>query len=86
MLIHYSECSLILSIIYYTTLILFGLPYKKISKITNDRLGGRIYTYYENVDGIEYRMDLGTGRLGFAHKLILSLLDDTLLEIKNLII
>ncbi len=40
----------------------------------NNRLGGRIYTYYEKVDGIQYRMDLGAGRLGFSHKLILSLL------------
>ena len=40
----------------------------------NNRFGGRVYTYYEKVDGIQYRMDLGAGRLGFSHKLILSLI------------
>ena len=51
---------------------------------SNSRFGGRIYTYREVIDGKEYYMDLGAGRLGFHHELILKLISE--LNINNNII
>ena len=45
-----------------------------------DRFGGRIYTYFEKVNGQTYKMDLGAGRLGFHHKRIMNLLEDLKLK------
>tara|TARA_B100000927_G_scaffold138725_1_gene111945 strand:+ start:17742 stop:19091 length:1350 start_codon:yes stop_codon:yes gene_type:complete len=50
----------------------------------NNRFGGRIYTYFEKINGQTYKMDLGAGRLGFHHKKIMNLLHD--LKLKNEII
>ena len=40
----------------------------------NERLGGRIYTHHETVDGIAYHMDLGAGRIGTHHRLVMNLI------------
>ena len=48
----------------------------------NSRYGGRIYTYCEKVNGKDYCMDFGAGRLGFHHKLIMELLDNLKLNKK----
>jgi protoporphyrinogen oxidase len=37
---------------------------------SGERYGGRIYSYKETIDGEEYVMDLGAGRLGHHQKLI----------------
>lgn len=50
----------------------------------NNRFGGRIYTYCETVDNVNYCMDFGAGRLGFHHKNILNLLKKLNLN-KNII-
>lgn len=50
----------------------------------DNRFGGRIYTYFEKLNGQTYKMDLGAGRLGFHHKKIMNLLED--LKLKNEII
>ena len=42
----------------------------------NERYGGRIYTYKEVIDDKEYIMDLGAGRLGYDHKLIVGLIKE----------
>jgi len=42
----------------------------------NERYGGRIYTYKEIIDEKEYIMDLGAGRLGYDHKLIVGLIKE----------
>ena len=42
----------------------------------NERYGGRIYTYKEVIDEKEYIMDLGAGRLGYDHKLIVGLIEE----------
>ena len=34
---------------------------------SNERFGGRVYTHYEMIDGKEYVVDLGAGRLGYHH-------------------
>ena len=41
-----------------------------------DRFGGRIYTYRKKIDNIDYIMDLGAGRIGFHHKLMVNLIDE----------
>ena len=41
-----------------------------------DRFGGRIYTYRKKIDNIDYTMDLGAGRIGFHHKLMVDLIDE----------
>ena len=52
-------------------------PHLKILLLeSGERYGGRIYSYKENVDGEEYIMDLGAGRLGHHHKLINNLINE----------
>ena len=41
-----------------------------------DRFGGRIYTYRKKIDNNDYTMDLGAGRIGFHHKLMVDLIDE----------
>jgi monoamine oxidase len=43
---------------------------------SSERYGGRIYSYKETIDGEEYIMDLGAGRLGHHHKLINNLINE----------
>jgi len=43
---------------------------------SGERYGGRIYSYKETIDGEEYIMDLGAGRLGHHHKLITNLINE----------
>jgi cytochrome b involved in lipid metabolism len=43
---------------------------------SGQRYGGRIYSYKETIDGEEYVMDLGAGRLGHHHKLINTLISE----------
>jgi monoamine oxidase len=43
---------------------------------SGERYGGRIYSYKETIDGKEYIMDLGAGRLGHHHKLINNLINE----------
>jgi len=43
---------------------------------SGQRYGGRIYSYKETIDGEEYIMDLGAGRLGHHHKLINNLINE----------
>jgi len=43
---------------------------------SGERYGGRIYSYKETIDGEEYIMDLGAGRLGHHHKLINNLINE----------
>ena len=47
---------------------------------SNDRFGGRVYTYKTKVDNVDYSMDLGAGRLGHNHLLIKELLYELNLE------
>jgi monoamine oxidase len=49
---------------------------------SGERYGGRIYTYKETIDGQEYIMDLGAGRLGHHHSLINALIDELGLKSK----
>jgi hypothetical protein len=46
----------------------------------NERFGGRVYSHYEKVDNIDYIMDLGAGRIGHHHKLMVSLIKELKLE------
>ena len=53
-----------------------------------DRFGGRIYTFNTRVNNIDYIMDLGAGRIGYHHKLMVYIikelkLEKFMLEIKN---
>ena len=50
----------------------------------DNRFGGRIYTYFEKINGKTYKMDLGAGRLGFHHVKIMNLIEE--LHLKNQII
>jgi monoamine oxidase len=43
---------------------------------SSERYGGRIVSYKETIDGEEYIMDLGAGRLGHHHKLINNLINE----------
>ena len=43
---------------------------------SGERYGGRIYSYKETIDGEDYVMDLGAGRLGHHHKLINELINE----------
>jgi monoamine oxidase len=43
---------------------------------SGERYGGRIVSYKETIDGEEYIMDLGAGRLGHHHKLINNLINE----------
>lgn len=49
---------------------------------SGERYGGRIYSYKETIDGEEYVMDLGAGRLGHHHKLINTLINELGLKSK----
>jgi len=49
---------------------------------SGERYGGRIYSYKETIDGEEYIMDLGAGRLGHHHKLINNLINELSLKPK----
>jgi len=49
---------------------------------SGERYGGRIYSYKETIDGEEYVMDLGAGRLGYHHKLINTLISELGLKSK----
>ena len=41
-----------------------------------DRFGGRVYTYHERIDNKIYQMDLGAGRIGFHHNLMIDLINE----------
>ena len=45
-----------------------------------DRFGGRVYSFNTKVDNIDYVMDLGAGRIGHHHKLMVSLIKELKLE------
>lgn len=47
---------------------------------SNERFGGRVHTHYENIDGKDYVIDLGAGRLGFHHTHIMELIKKLNLE------
>ena len=47
---------------------------------SNERFGGRVYTHYEKIDGKEYVVDLGAGRLGYHHSHIMDLVKKLKLE------
>ena len=49
-----------------------------------ERYGGRIYTYRKKIDNVDYTMDLGAGRIGFHHKLMVKLIKELKLD-KNII-
>ena len=49
---------------------------------SGERYGGRIYSYKETIDGEDYVMDLGAGRLGHHHKLINELINELGLKSK----
>lgn len=54
----------------------------------NDRYGGRVYTHHKKIDNTDYVMDLGAGRIGFHHKLMVDLiyelkLDKSIIPITN---
>jgi monoamine oxidase len=49
---------------------------------SGERYGGRIYSYKETIDGEDYVMDLGAGRLGHHHKLINNLINELGLQPK----
>ena len=49
---------------------------------SGQRYGGRIYSYKETIDGQDYIMDLGAGRLGHHHKLINDLINELGLKSK----
>lgn len=46
----------------------------------DERFGGRVYSFNEKVDNIDYIMDLGAGRIGYHHKLMVSLIKELKLE------
>ena len=48
-----------------------------------DRFGGRVYTYQETIDNKIYQMDLGAGRIGFHHNLMMDLINELKLD-KNI--
>lgn len=50
--------------------------YKILLLEKENRFGGRIYTYIAKINNIEYKMDLGAGRLGFHHERIIKLLNE----------
>ena len=59
---------------------------KKIPKLKvlllekNERFGGRVYSHYEKIDNVDYVMDLGTGRIGHHHTLMVNLIKELKLE------
>jgi cytochrome b involved in lipid metabolism len=69
------------------TLYKLGKKYPRLKILlleSNERYGGRIYSYKESIDGQEYIMDLGAGRLGHHHTLINNLINE--LNLKDKII
>ncbi len=46
----------------------------------NERFGGRVYTHHEKVDNVDYTMDLGAGRIGYHHKLMVNLIKELKLD------
>ncbi len=46
----------------------------------NERFGGRVYSHYEKVDNVDYVMDLGAGRIGHHHTLMVNLIKELKLE------
>ena len=46
----------------------------------NERFGGRVYTHHEKVDNVDYTMDLGAGRVGHHHKLMVNLIKELKLD------
>lgn len=46
----------------------------------DERFGGRVYSFNTKVDNIDYVMDLGAGRIGHHHKLMISLIKELKLE------
>lgn len=64
-------------------------PHLKILLLeTNKRFGGRVYTYNKHYNGKDYVMDLGAGRIGYHHKLMVKLikhldLQDNIINIDN---
>tara|TARA_A100001015_G_C15020112_1_gene727548 strand:+ start:932 stop:2290 length:1359 start_codon:yes stop_codon:yes gene_type:complete len=49
----------------------------------DNRFGGRVYTYRKKLNNNDYIMDLGAGRIGFHHELMVKLIKDLKLE-KNI--
>ena len=45
-----------------------------------DRFGGRVYTFNKTIDGINYNMDLGAGRIGYHHVLMMQLIHELKLD------
>lgn len=45
-----------------------------------DRFGGRVYTYTKTINNVEYKMDLGAGRIGYHHKLMVELIEELNLD------
>lgn len=64
-------------------------PHLKILLLeTNKRFGGRVYTYNKHYNGKDYVMDLGAGRIGHHHQLMVKLikhldLQDNIINIDN---
>ena len=46
----------------------------------NNRFGGRVYTYNKKLNNTNYTMDLGAGRIGHHHKLMVDLIKELKLE------
>jgi len=46
----------------------------------NERLGGRVYTFKDTINGIKYNMDLGAGRIGYHHKNMIELINTLQME------
>ena len=71
------------------TLYKLGKKYPRLKILlleSNDRYGGRIYSHKESIDGQEYIMDLGAGRLGHHHTLINNLINELNLKDKMITI
>ena len=46
----------------------------------NERFGGRVYTFHKKLDNINYVMDLGAGRVGYHHTLMVDLIKELQLD------
>ena len=49
----------------------------------DDRFGGRVYSFNAKVDNIDYVMDLGAGRIGHHHKLMVSLIKELKFQLNH---